>query len=325
MPKVHKQKYPVPARPIEQGFAFLEMEAKIINSLGYQFLRSCPIPKWLKINIDFRYPAQTLFDSTRPISEIPALHYIKQNLSQFKDPIMIEYDVEACYPNIQLEYVMDAFKFLIEQVCENKLTNHQQFLIANLVPRVKHLFNHFYIKDIKGNIYQQILGLPMGSAAAPCPEDITLFICDLKLYYDQPNIFQIRYLDDIFILTERRLQQQTMKATIKAFKPNTLTLISDGVDIPTTDNRPPGWGVFLGFAINTHKDHTLFLKNTWTNRFCPLYSSLTTGHCISYFLMMVLRAYTFTSSQDLFDTWWKIWGTSLQQRGLPIKLTTALK
>ena len=143
MQKIHKNRFPVPARIIVQGFSYLVASAKFISFLGYCILKELTthIP-FHEIRAEYEYKG---LDN--------ALNAICDIRQQAGPPTLIELDVEGCYPSIRHSMVNDAFEYFFEFVPRELIV-----LYVNVWARSLWILDHAMIQVDK-QIYRQTSGL----------------------------------------------------------------------------------------------------------------------------------------------------------------------
>ena len=162
--------------------------AKFVSFFGYAILKELKtfIP-FHKIRAEYEFKG---LDN--------ALDYLYEyNTQNNWDPTLqctlVELDVEACYPSINIPAVNDAFTYFL-----NFVPDHFIPLYINIWARAIYLLDHAYIQ-VDGILYKQTKGLAQGSAAAPFLADFTLFKFDLEFRAFNNKIWHGRYLDDILL------------------------------------------------------------------------------------------------------------------------------
>ena len=243
-----------------------------------------------------------------------ALDYLYEyNTQNNWDPTLqctlVELDVEACYPSINIPAVNDAFTYFL-----NFVPDHFIPLYINIWARAINLLDHAYIQ-VDGILYKQTKGLAQGSAAAPFLADFTLFKFDLEFRAFNNKIWHGRYLDDILLAIPHYISvTDTLQSLTSIFAKGNqhLSVQTAGRD---------GYSAWLGFEIKPTCHYRVHIKQTWVNLFSPLYDSISPRLHFGYLIIMAIRFTTFSSSNINFQYIWEIFTTTLPARGYPLSVS----
>ena len=156
------------------------------------------------------------------------------------------------------------------------------------------------------------------AAVAPALADLTLYAKQVKLHrtylWDYgKHLYQQRYLDDMIIIDDNDVPDDEIQQHFLPFKLSRVR-----------ESRHPNLHTFLGWEISDEGDHRIHYKQTFCNRFTPLYSGLKTEHSLAYFMAQVIRIGVLTSQQDWFEEDLKFWTEGLPSRGWPSELIRGL-
>ena len=263
LPKLHKNKIPIPGRPI----------ASCINTVTYYASRYVdhllqPVRKFLP---------SVCFSSSDFLIDI-------SDLIIPPDHIIICADVASLYPSIPTNYGLDAVKCKLKQIneLESLFSDRQISLICDLLRWI--LENNFlsYEKDI----YRQIQGTAMGTPTAVAYADLTLAFLEQPCLDLQPLLYK-RYIDDLFIIAP------CDSPIIEVFN-------SQCNAIQVTDVTKGTHGVFLDLHLSIVGGHLISnLYQKPINRY--LYIPMTSAHPVSVFKNLViaeLKRYRLNCSQD---------------------------
>ena len=127
------------------------------------------------------------------------------------------------------------------------------------------------------------------------------------------HLYQQRYLDDMIIIDDNDVPDDEIQQHFLPFKLSRVR-----------ESRHPNLHTFLGWEISDEGDHRIHYKQTFCNRFTPLYSGLKTEHSLAYFMAQVIRIGVLTSQQDWFEEDLKFWTEGLPSRGWPSELIRGL-
>ena len=301
MPKIHKNKTPVPGRILVQGFSWMEASAKFVSFFGYAIFKE------LKAFLPFhKVRAEYEFKGLDNAMDYLYEYNTQQNWDSTRECTLIELDVEGCYPSINIPAVNLAFEFFLNYV-------PQQFLplYINVWARALYLLDHAYIQ-VDGILYKQTQGLAQGSAAAPFLADFTLFRFDLEFRAFNPRVWHGRYLDDILLAIPCYV---SVGDTIRSIK----QIFAKGNQLLTVQTAGrDGYSAWLGFEIKPNCQYRVHIKPTWVNLFSPLYDSISPRLHFGYLIIMAIRFTTFSSSNVNFQYIWNIFTSSLPARGYPL-------
>lgn len=130
-----------------------------------------------------------------------------------KDFVFLTYDVEACYPSIDLEDAIDV-------LWENCL-GEEDGLLLSLV-----MHNNFVTANDK--IYHQLVGTATGTQVAPPFANLYLYHKFRTILQDESIIFQERYIDDGLLLVKTKADgERIMEALNQATNLNLTFDISE--------------------------------------------------------------------------------------------------
>ncbi|KAI6659552.1 hypothetical protein LOD99_14475 [Oopsacas minuta] len=296
MPKIHKNRIPVPGRILVQGFSYLEASAKFISFFGYSFLKELTtLFRFHEIHAEYEYVG--LDQASRTIDSM--LQYYG------KPPSLVELDVEGCYPSIKHNMVHRTFKYFFEYVPAQLLP-----VYMNVWARSLYLLEHTYVQ-VNKIVYKQVSGLSQGSAAAPFLADFTLFMLDLEFRKRHPDVWHGRYLDDILVIIPPTHDTNIVINSLQESYKREGQLIT--IQHAGTDN----YAAWLGFEINHTGQYRVHIKPTWVNLFSPLYDAISPRLHFGYLIIMVIRFIIFTSNNILFLEVWQRFTKSLPARGYP--------
>jgi len=184
LPKIHKNKFPVPGRPIVSANS---SPTERISQLADFFLQP------LVVNT-----RSYVKDTTDFINKIEAVPVLKS------DTIMCTIDVSSLYTNIPNQEGINACQKFLNQY-RNGNDNPSTTNILKLLQYVL-TKNNF---DFNGKHYLQVGGTAMGTKVAP--SFAILFMADFEdknvyTYHTQPKVW-FRYIDDIFLIWEHSSEE----------------------------------------------------------------------------------------------------------------------
>lgn len=169
-PKIHKPD-PLASRPISAQHSYIL--APLSKALANVLLKE-----------QYKHPEITA-DTISFINRIETF----QTTESF---VFLTYDVEACYPNIDIH---DAIKTLQDNIKELRENNYFWTKILKLI-----MFNNYVIAN--ENIYRQLTGTATGTQAAPPFANLYLYFKFKNILEDPSILLQERFIDDGFLLTK---------------------------------------------------------------------------------------------------------------------------
>jgi hypothetical protein len=171
LPKIHKDKTPIPGRPIVSAPSTITYYTSIyLNNIMKPLLNYLP----------------TICASSAEAIKI--FSSVKQNLPE--STILLTADVKALYPSIPIQLGLDCIKNILEM--SKRFTSTKINLLLSLLKWV--LTNNYIYFD--NQIYLQLEGTAMGTPVAPTYAIIFMFAIERHLIGQA--LCYIRYIDDIF-------------------------------------------------------------------------------------------------------------------------------
>ena len=200
LPKMHKNKYPIPGRPIASAPSTITYHTSIyLNNILKPLIQYLP----------------TVCNCSSEIIKL-------LNSQQFPDEsILFTADVKSLYPSIPIQLGLESIKYIL--ALTNKFTDRKIQLLLQLLHWVLTNLNNFIIFDKE--IYLQIEGTAMGTPVAPTYAILFMFGIERKLI--KQSLFYKRYIDDILaIFTSQEAIQEFILKVNSSVPNNQLTLES---------------------------------------------------------------------------------------------------
>lgn len=196
IPKIHKEKFG--SRPItaQHSYILSGTSAVLADSLN-----------------EFVEEEETIGkDSKTTVARLEKLEFPD-------DCVFLTYDVESCYPSIDLD---DAFTtFSKEMIHWSRVEDGIYLKLLKLVMKSNYV-------TANGKIYLQKIGTATGTQVAPPFANLYLYYKFKKVLEDDAILFQERFIDDGFIVTKSRLDaERIMKGLLEASSLNLTWNISD--------------------------------------------------------------------------------------------------
>lgn len=174
IPKIHKSK--LGARPITAQHSY--MLKPISKELASALQREADaIPEIAR-------------DSKSVVQQLEALHLEHKNF------VFMTYDVEACYPNIDIN---DAVKTLYDNM---EIMRKNNAILTRLLRLV--MYNNYVTAN--GKVYRQMTGTATGTQVAPPFANLYLFYKYKQFLKPGTILFQSRYIDDGLLITHTEEQ-----------------------------------------------------------------------------------------------------------------------
>ena len=232
--KLHKK--PVKTRPIAKAFASqLKALEGLLSNLLVQIL------EMVDENFDgrdvitgqeVRKPGIILKNSRSFTERVEELNKMWEGDTGGKGRIieLASWDVDALFPNMQIQYVIESVGEILEEVLQSKSGSEREkaeklreTIMIILVFVLEHNFVSVVDCDEHGNkiarIYYQIQGIGIGSSASTLIANLTLLCGERKmlrrLWEKGFNILLYgRYIDDIFLVAvaDKKKEGETFKA-----------------------------------------------------------------------------------------------------------------
>lgn len=120
-----------------------------------------------------------------------------KRMEEFKTPqefVMMTYDVEACYPSIDIN---DAIKTLHDNIPVMRENNAFWTKILQLI-----MYNNYVTAN--GNIYRQMIGTATGTQVAPPFANLYLYFKFQHILLDSSILLHERFIDDGFVLVSNQ-------------------------------------------------------------------------------------------------------------------------
>lgn len=170
IPKIHKSS--LGSRPITATHSYCLAET------------SSAVAKYLQLEVD-KYPSIAQ-DSRQVIRQI-------EELTINQPFVFLTYDVEACYPNMDINHAINLISQHYNQ------TRDQQAWIKLL-----QLINFNNYVSYGGNIYRQMVGTATGSQVAPPFCNLYLYLLFKDILNHSSILFNSRYIDDGLLIVKNR-------------------------------------------------------------------------------------------------------------------------
>jgi len=172
IPKIHKTQ-PLSSRPISAQHSY--MLAPLSRGLAKVLLKVQKKYRGItEDTISFVQKMET-FKTTKPF-------------------LFLTYDVEACYPNIDIN---DAINTLHKHIPEMRTENAFWTKILQLI-----MYNNYVTYN--NQIYRQMIGTATGTQTAPPFANLYLYFKFKEVLQDPTVLFHERYIDDGFILVSTK-------------------------------------------------------------------------------------------------------------------------
>lgn len=179
-PKLHK-KGKLASRPISAQHSYLLAPV------------SCFISKILQPAVD--EISSIARNTTQVVKQLEALTVFEPN-------VLVTYDVEACYPSMDISH---ALTVLHQHVPQMRFWN-------NMVTKLLHLINFNNFVSANDKIYLQTKGIATGTQVAPPFTNLYLYHVFKPILEHPAIIFESRYIDDGFMIVKSREKaEQIMK------------------------------------------------------------------------------------------------------------------
>lgn len=242
IPKIHKH-IPLASRPISAQHSYI----------------MAPLSKDLtKVLLTEQYKFKTIMTDT--------IQFINQieNLCIQEEFVLVTYDVEACYPNIDIN---DAIDTLYKNIKSLQMNNSFWTKVLQLI-----MYNNYVSSN--DTIYRQLTGTATGTQVAPPFANLYLYYKFKDILDNQNILYESRFIDDGFLLVK------TKEKAISILKQ-----LNDATNLNLTYEIDSVRAVFLDLIIykglRFKQEHILDLQTFFkpTNRM--LYLPMKSNHPIS--------------------------------------------
>lgn len=254
--KMHKQ--PVVGRPIVSWFGYALANASIWVDAQLQPL--------------LRLESSVLPSSNRFVQDLAAAPPIQ------KDCWLLSADVASLYPSMPLEAVLAALNWFLTR--HARLGNFERSRIAVLTNVVTLLMQATFF-TFASEVFQQILGIPMGTHCGPSVANVLLLhVLDrplLQEFGDSVGFYR-RFIDDLFARVRDRATAVRLRSWLFALAPwlkFTVTLHNCSIEfMDVRVFKPPGFSLHGTLATTIH------FKPVSRHLYLP-FTSFHPRHCFS--------------------------------------------
>lgn len=190
MPKIHKKEFVI---------------RQIISSINHPTSKLCEAADII-LNPFIQSIKHILRDSQQLLQETEEIRRIVKLF-------LYSCDFESLYTNIRPDLIVDFLQYETDLLKRFKIS-------ARAVKTILKLIFTCNVFKFKNNFYLQLIGIPMGIKAGPVIANLYIYILEKKWLNMNPDIIYYRFIDDIFVATDKRLDLDLFKAEFLYLKLN---------------------------------------------------------------------------------------------------------